>query len=159
MRRELHREVAHAACGPGDQHPAAEQGATVAQRAQRGQASDRQRGGRGEADTFGQNRDAVGGNRRALRPAELVHQCDDAGPGWQAAAVSGWCRHGAADVLARDPAVLVVTERTQLSAIEREGMHRDKQFIGRRAWLRQFPQLDGGETVRGIDQTKHLILP
>jgi hypothetical protein len=79
-RRELHREMAHAARGARDQHPSAQQHAAETQRAQRRQSGDRQGGRVTEGYPIRQGRRARGGHGDPFGPAGLVNQRHDARP-------------------------------------------------------------------------------
>jgi hypothetical protein len=113
----VHREMTDPAGRAGDQHALAEQRCAVPQRAQRGQAGNRQRGCSGKADRIGQYGDALRRHRGAFGPAEFVHQRDNACASRRTAPIRRLPQHNAADVLAGYPALLVIAERPQLAAI------------------------------------------
>ena len=128
------------------------------QRAQRGQAGDRQRGCSGKADGVGQYGDALSRHRGAFGPAEFIHQRDNACARRRTAAIRRLPQYNAADVLAGYPALLVVAERPQLTAIERKRLYRNQRLVQTRRWLRRLPQVDRRLAVGRIDQCEHLRL-
>jgi hypothetical protein len=133
-----------------------EQRCAVSQGAQRGQAGDRQRRCGGKADSIGQYGDAPRRHRGAFRPAELVHQRDNTCASRRAGPIRRLPQHNATDVLAGDPALLVIAERAQLAAIKRKRLHRNQRLMQARCWLPHLPQFDRRLAVGCIDQCKHL---
>jgi hypothetical protein len=92
----------------------------------------------------------------AARSAQ--HQRDNACASRRTAPVRRLPQHNGADVLAGYPALLVITERPQLAAIERKRLHRDQRFMQACCWLRHLPQFDRRLAVGCIDQCEHLRL-
>ena len=132
----------------GDQHPLAEQRRAVAQCAQRRQPGDRQGRRLFEADVVRQCRHPVGRRRDALRPAGIVGQRDDPGPGFGAAAVGRLMQDHAADVLTRPPALGPDLHQPQFAAVQRKGAHLDHRLVRCRGRLGHLAQLDRRRAVR-----------
>jgi len=151
----LHGEIADAASGAGNQHSLAEQRGAVSERAQRGQAGDRQGSGGGEGHIIGERREAAARHRGALGPAFPIAQRDDPRAGGGAGAVGRLFQHHAGDVLAGAPARGPHLEQAQLAAVERKRAHRDQRLVRARFRLRHLADRDRLGTAGGVDDGEH----
>ena len=131
--RQLDREAANAARGAGDQHPAAEDGWSEPEDAQRGQAGGGQRCCLGEAHGNGQLGDPPWRHGDPLRPGPAVADPDD--PGARSRAVFDIGLQDPGKVPAGPPTIGGGAEHPHLAAIERERAHRNQHLARRRRWL------------------------
>ena len=126
--RELHREVADAAGGAGDQHAAAEQRAVLAERVERGEAGHREGGGLRERHLLGQLGERVRGHGHALGPGAFRQEPDHARADLGAGAVGGGALHVAGQVPAGAPARGGHGGAADLAAVERDRADADDGF-------------------------------
>jgi hypothetical protein len=101
----------------------------------------------------------MAGNGRAFGPTEFIQQRDDPTARRRPAAIRRLLQHNAADILAGNPTFLVVDERAELTAVQREGAHCNQRLIACRLRFGQFTQFDRSLAVWCVDEAEHGIPP
>jgi hypothetical protein len=142
LRRQLDRELAHAARAAGDQYALRGERFRERERAQDREAGDRQRRRDRGFDGLRHDCGAHGGHGGALRPSAGVQECGDASAGGGARAIRRGRDHRPGDVPSRRLAVRRAGGAAHLTAVERDGLDREQQLVRTHPRLRH---VDEGE--------------
>lgn len=126
---QLHESVSDAAGSPGQQHLPRGQRARSPRQAQRGQPSERKRRRRPEGDRIGQQSNAVSPGGHLLGPATLFGMRHDALTDAEAGHRGTNRDHRPDHILAGPLTDRWTLEQERLTAVDREGLHRDHKLI------------------------------
>jgi hypothetical protein len=126
--RELHREVADAAGGAGDEHATAEEQAALGEGVERGEPGHGKGRRLGQRHLGGQLGERMRRHRHPLRPRALGEEPDHARPDPRARGVGGGALHLAGQIPARAPAGRGHARAPHLAAVERDRPHAHDGF-------------------------------